>query len=84
MIKTNTKETDVGTYELLKAVLPAEVTQNFKPLKVTLLNMSQDQRFNLTSSELMTNDVIVHVGQLVTALISVHWCLCLSDPDGFR
>ena len=45
MIKTNTKETDVGTYAILKPVLTAEVTQNFKPLKVTLLNISQDNSF---------------------------------------
>ena len=39
--------------------------------------------FRLTLHKvLMMNDVIVHVGQLVIALVSVHWCLCLSDPDG--
>ena len=33
--------------------------------------------------ELKMNYIFVHVGQLVIALISVHWCLCLSDPEGF-
>ncbi len=31
----------------------------------------------------MMNDVIVHLGWLVTALDSVHWCLGRSDLDGF-
>jgi len=37
----------------------------------------------LTSSVLMTDDVIVHVGQLVIVLISVNWCFRLLNPDGF-
>ena len=34
-------------------------------------------RYMPTSSVLMTNDVIVHVGYLIIALVSVQWCLCL-------
>ena len=42
------------------------------------------QRITLTSSVPMTlNDVIVHVRQIVIALVSVDGCSSFPDPDGF-
>ena len=42
------------------------------------------QRFTLIASVQMTlDDVIVHVSQFLTALVSVDRCSSFSDPDGF-